>query len=180
MYCSPSSCKESDTTEWLNWTELNTLLEHYISCCSSRQLPWVPGAARTLETQAAAPPLYLALTGTNPSPPGQPQHQTPVNDPHVKVEIKPQLKSRSSVAKKEDPKPFHQLYNLQIKSIWSTRQTLCLWSILKVIESSHKRKHASSDSCGHWRWEHRGVGPDQNLSCPQQQVQRSAQCQRAS
>ena len=23
MYCSPWGCKESDTTEWLNWTELN-------------------------------------------------------------------------------------------------------------------------------------------------------------
>ena len=110
-------------------TGFHTLLEHYISCCPSCQLPWVPGVARTPETQAAAPPLDLALTGTNSSPPGQPQHQTPVDDPHVKVEIKPQLKSRSSVDKKEDPKPFHQLYNLQIKSIWSTRQTLCLWNI---------------------------------------------------
>ena len=37
---------------------------------------------------------------------------------------------------------------------------------IKVIESSHKRKCTSSDSCGHWRQEHTGVGPDQNLSCP--------------
>ena len=48
-----------------------TLLEHYISCCPSHQLPWIPGAARTPETQTAAPPPQLALTGAEPSPPGQ-------------------------------------------------------------------------------------------------------------
>jgi len=47
---------------------------------------------------------------------GQPQEQTPVDNPHVEVEIKPQLKPRGSVAKEEDPKPSHQLYKLQIKS----------------------------------------------------------------
>jgi len=40
------------------------------------------------------------------------------------------------------------------------QETLCVWNILKVIERSHKRKHTSSDSCGHWRQEHTGVGPD--------------------
>ena len=34
---------------------------------------------------------------------------------HAEVEIKPQLKPRGSVAKEVDPKPFHQMYNLQIK-----------------------------------------------------------------
>ena len=68
------------------------------------------------ETQAAAPPPGLALTGANPSPPGQPQEQTPVDDPHAEVEIKPQLKPRGSVAKEKDSKPSHQLYKLQIKS----------------------------------------------------------------
>ena len=77
----------------------------YISCCPSCQLPWVPGAARTPATQAAAPPSHLALTGADPSPPGQPQEQTPVDDPHAEVEIQPQLKPRGSVAKEEDPKP---------------------------------------------------------------------------
>jgi len=67
------------------WSELastgcHTLLEHYISCCPSCQLPWVPGATRTPATQAAVPPLQLALSGTDPSPPGQPQKQTPVDD----------------------------------------------------------------------------------------------------
>ena len=49
------------------------LLEHYLSCCPSCQLPWVPGAARTPVTQATAPPPHLGLTGANPSPPGKPQ-----------------------------------------------------------------------------------------------------------
>ena len=53
-------------------------------------------------TQAAAPPPHLALTGANPSPPGQPQEQTQVDNPHLEVEIKPQLKPRGSVANEED------------------------------------------------------------------------------
>ena len=36
----------------------------------------------------------------------------------------------------------------------------------KGIESSHIRKSTSSDGCGHWRQEHRGVGPYYTLSCP--------------
>jgi len=63
-------------------------LDPYISCSPSRQLPWVPGAARTPVTQAAAPPPFLTLTGANPSPPGQPQEQIPVDDPHTKLKIK--------------------------------------------------------------------------------------------
>ena len=35
-------------------TGCRILLEHYISCCPSRQLPGVPAAARTPVTQAAA------------------------------------------------------------------------------------------------------------------------------
>ena len=35
----------------------------YISGCPSRQPPWVPGAARTPATQAAAPPPHLASRG---------------------------------------------------------------------------------------------------------------------
>ena len=110
-------------------TGCHTLLERYISCCPSRQLPWVPGVARTPATQTSVPFPHLAPTGANPSLPGQAQEQTPVHDPHAEVEIKPQLKPRGSVAKEEDPKPSHQLYKLQIKSTWSTRQTLCLWNI---------------------------------------------------
>ena len=62
----------------------------------------MPGAARTPVTQATAPPPHLALTGANPNPQGQPQEQTPVDDPHAEVEIKPQLKPKGSVAKEED------------------------------------------------------------------------------
>ena len=67
-------------------------------------------------TQTAAPPPHLALTGADPSPQGQPQERTPVNDPLAEEEIKPQLKPRDTVAKEEDSKPSHQLYQLQIKS----------------------------------------------------------------
>ena len=52
-------------------------------------------------TQAVSPSPHLALTGANPNPPGQPQEQTPVDDPHVEVEIISQLKPRGSVAKEE-------------------------------------------------------------------------------
>ena len=103
-------------------TGCHTLLEHYIPCCPSCQLPWVSGAARTPATQAAAPPPHVALTGANPSPPGQPQEQTTEDDSQAEVEIKPQLKPRGSVTKEEDLKPSHELYKLQIKSTWSTRQ----------------------------------------------------------
>ena len=81
-------------------TGCHTLLEHYIFCFLSHQLPWVPGTARTPVTQAAVPPPHLALTGANPTPPGQPQEQIPVDNPLAEVEIKTQLKPRSSVAKK--------------------------------------------------------------------------------
>ena len=52
----------------------------------------------------------------DPSPPEKSQEQTPVDDPHAEVEIKPELKPKGSVAKEEDPKASHQLYKLQIKS----------------------------------------------------------------
>ena len=123
-------------------------------CC---QKPCDPSSCTT----SAAGPHWgrtktsRAASGTNPS--GRSMY---------KGGNKPQLKPRGSVAKKEDPKPSHQLYKLQIKSTQSTKQTLCLWNIQRAIESSHRRKHTSSDSCGHWRQEHRRVGPGQNLSCP--------------
>ena len=91
---------------------------------------------------------------------GQPQEQTPVDDPHAQVEIKPQLKPMGYAAKGDDPEPSHQQYKQHIKSTRSTRQTLCVWNIQKDIESSHKRKHTSSDNCGHWRQEYTGVAPD--------------------
>ena len=61
-----------------------------------------------------------------------------MDNPHVKVEIKPQLKPRGSVAEEEDPKPSHQLYKLQIKSTQSTRQILCLWNIKRSLRAPTK------------------------------------------
>ena len=61
-------------------------------------ITWL-SAARTPVTQAAAPPPHLTLTGADPSPPGQPQEQTPVDDPNPEVEIKPQYTRFLSVAR---------------------------------------------------------------------------------
>ena len=51
---------------------------------------------------AAATSPHLVFTEADLKPPGQPQEQTPVDDPHTEVEIKPQLNPRGSVAKDED------------------------------------------------------------------------------
>ena len=162
-------------------TSHHTLLECYISCYPSRQLPWVPGAAGTRATEVAAPPPHLALTGAHPSPPGQPQEQTPVGNPHAEVEIKPQLKPRVSMTKEEDLKPSYQLYKLQIKSAWSTRQTLCLWSIWKLSLRAPTKENAlvliSVDTGG--KNTHRSRTRLES-ELPPQQVQRSVQCWRAS
>ena len=53
-----------------------------------------------------------------------------MDDPDAELEIKPQLKPRGSVTKEEDPKPFHQLYKLQIKSTHSASR-LCICGIYK-------------------------------------------------
>ena len=105
-------CQGGQFSRQEHWSKLantgcHTLLEHCISCCPSCQPSWVLGAARTPVTQAAAPSPHL--TGANPSPPGQPQEKTPVDNPHAEVEIKPQLKPKGNVANEEDPKPSHQL-----------------------------------------------------------------------
>ena len=110
---------------------------------------------------------------------GQPQEQTPVDNPHAEVEIKPYLKPMDSVANEKDPKLSHQLYMLQVKSTLSTRQALWLWNIWKDIESSHQRKCTSSEM---WTLEVRTQRSRTRLESelPPQQVQRSAQCWRAS
>ena len=65
-------------------------------------------------TQAAAPPPHLTLTGADPSPPGNSQTQTSVDNPHPEVEIKPQLKPRGSVTEEENPKhSYHAGVQLQ-------------------------------------------------------------------
>ena len=53
-----------------------------------------------------------------------------MDDPHVEVEIKSQLKPRGSVAKEDDPKPSHQLYKLPIKS-QDQLSRLCVYEIYK-------------------------------------------------
>jgi len=83
LLCQGGGFSRQESWSVLANTGSHTLLKHCISCCPSRQLPWVPGAARTPATQAAAPPPHLALMGANPSPPGQPQEQTPVDNPHA-------------------------------------------------------------------------------------------------
>ena len=60
-----------------------------------------------------------------------------MDDPHVEVEIKPQLKLRSSVAKEEDPKPSRQLYKLHIKSTRSTRQTVVHGIYMRAPTKEH-------------------------------------------
>ena len=77
-----------------------------ISCCPSHQLPW---CCQNPCNPSSCNTSILGPHWANPGPPGQPQEQTPVDDPHAEVEIKPQLKPRGSVAKEEDPKPPHQL-----------------------------------------------------------------------
>ena len=108
-------------------------------------LPWLPTPLSTWcfqnpVTQAAAPSSHLALTGANQSPPRQPQEQTPVDEPHAELEIKPQLKPRGSVAK-EDPKLSHQLYRLQIKSTQSSRQTVSVEYIKRHRELPQQKIH---------------------------------------
>ena len=46
-----------------------------------------------------------------------------------------------SVAKQENPEPSHQLYKLQIKSTWSTRQTLSMEYIKGHWELPQKKAH---------------------------------------
>ena len=82
-------------------------------------LPWPPAPLSTWCCQNTCGPnsCTTAPRGpqrANPSPPGQPQEQTPVDDPHAEVEVIPQLKPRGSMAKEEDPKPFHQLYSYRL------------------------------------------------------------------
>ena len=95
-----------------------------------------------------------------------------MEDPLVEVETKPQLTLRGSVAKEEDPKPCHQLCKLQIKSTQSTRHSVYgIYKkslraptkentlVLRAVDRSRTRLESE---------------------LPPQQVQRSAQCWRAS
>ena len=88
-----------------------------------------------------------------------------MDDPRAEVEINPQLKPRGNVTKEEDPKLSHKLYMLQIKSTGSTRQTVCLWTHSPQIYRSLRAPTKENElvliaSCGQWRQEHTGIGPD--------------------
>ena len=98
-----------------------------VSCCPNCWLPWVSGVARAPVTEAAPASPHLAFPGANPSPPGQPQEQTPVHNPHAEVEIKPQLKPTGSAAQEEDLKPPTSCTSCRLNP-QSTRQR-CLWNI---------------------------------------------------
>ena len=108
---------------------------------------WLPSPSKALYFLLPQPPTPLSTwccqnscdptscTASTPGPHwGKPKPSradsgvNPSGDPHVEVEMEPQLKPRGRVAK-EDPKPSHQLCRLQIKSTGPTRQTLCLWNI---------------------------------------------------
>ena len=56
----------------------------------------------------ATSPPHTVLPEEDPSPPGELQQQTPVEDSHAEMVIKTQLKPRGSVAKEENPKIFRQ------------------------------------------------------------------------
>ena len=139
-------------------TGCHTLLEHCISCCPSRQPPWIPGAARTPATQTSAPPPHLVITETNPRPPGQPQEQTPVDDPHTELETKPQLKPRGSVTNEEDPNPPTSYTSCRL----NPEDQLGRLSV-ECLKGNRERPRKKT----HWFWqpwtwrqEHTGVGPD--------------------
>ena len=53
-----------------------------------------------------------------------------MDDPHVEVEIKPQLDPRGSVAKEEDPKPSHQLTSCRL-NLHDQLSRLCVYGIYK-------------------------------------------------
>ena len=74
-------------------------------------LPWPPTPLSTWCCQNPCDPSSCTTSTpgphrANPSPPGKPQELKPMDDTHVEVEIKPQLKPRGSVAKEKKPKTF--------------------------------------------------------------------------
>ena len=82
-----------------------------------------------------------------------------MDDPHAEVEIKPQLKPRGSVSK-EDPKPSHQLYKLQIKSTQSTWQTLFYRIYMRTLRAPKKENALVLRAVDIGGKNTAGVGPD--------------------
>ena len=87
-----------------------------------------------------------------------------MDNPHAKVEIKPRLKPRGSVAKEEDQKASHSCTNCTL-NLHDKPDRLFVFGIYKRTVRAPTKENTSSDSCGPGRQEHMGVGPDYNLSC---------------
>ena len=88
-----------------------------------------------------------------------------MEDPHAEVEIKSQLKPRGSVTKEEDPIPSHHCSTSFRLNPPDQLGRLCVYgiytkSLRAPTKKKKKKKCTSSDSYGHWRQEHRGVGTD--------------------
>ena len=142
----------------------HTLLEHHISCFPSLQGAWVPGAARPLW------PKQLQHLHTRPSL------------GHTQV-LQGGLRSKPRWLIHMQRWRQNQTWNPG--AMWLRTRTqnlptnctscglnphnqlsrLCVCGLYKRTLRAHKRKCTSSDSCGRWRQEHAGVGPDQSLSC---------------
>ena len=70
-----------------------------------------------------------------------------MDDPHAEVEVIPQLKPRGSMAKEEDPKPFHQLYSYRLNP--HDQLGRLSMEYVKDHRELPPKKHTSSESCGH-------------------------------
>jgi len=82
-----------------------------------------------------------------------------VDNPHAEVEIKPQLKSRGSVAKKKTPNLPPSYTSCRLNP-HDQPSRLCAYGIYKSpLRAPTKKQLTSSHSYGHWRQEHREVGP---------------------
>ena len=87
------------------------------------------------------PHPHLALNGTDPSPPGQPQEQTPVDKSHAEVEIKPQLNPKGRMVNEEDQNLSTSCTSCTLNSHEQLHRC-CLYGIHKrTNESSHRGKH---------------------------------------
>ena len=98
-------------------------------------MPWPPAPLSTWCCQKPCDPSSgIASTPgphrANPRPPGQPREQAPVDDMHAEVEIKPQLKPRGSVAKEENPKPFHSCTRIRLNPR-DQLSRLCFYGVYK-------------------------------------------------
>ena len=106
--CRPAwSCPLCDPVGWVlpGFSVRGTVQARMLAWVATPFSPPAPSSTWSGQgavTQAPAPPPHPGLTGAAPSPPGQPQEQTPADDPHAEVGIKPEFKPRGRVAEEED------------------------------------------------------------------------------